>query len=93
MINRVVLILLLASHLIINGQEIPSISNLTVNHKYYTPLKKYFVTFQGDGNLVVYSSGTMEKPVWASNTSGNPGARCEMQGDGNLVIYNGHSSI
>ena len=39
---------------------------------------------QGDGNLVVVSLG---HPIWASDTSGNPGATATMQGDGNLVVY------
>ncbi len=40
---------------------------------------------QGDGNLVVYSTGGC--PLWASNTSGNAGAYLAVQNDGNLVIY------
>ncbi|MCW2622179.1 MAG: hypothetical protein JWL64_1781 [Frankiales bacterium] len=40
---------------------------------------------QGDGNLVVYSSGWV--PVWSSHTYGNPGAYLLLQDDGNVVVY------
>ncbi|MBK7860664.1 MAG: hypothetical protein IPJ65_19095 [Archangiaceae bacterium] len=45
---------------------------------------------QGDGNLVLYQ-GT--RPLWASNTSGHPGAMLAMQDDGNLVLYQGGRAI
>jgi hypothetical protein len=38
-----------------------------------------------DGNLVIY--GRLGNPLWATGTSGWPGARAEFQGDGNLVVY------
>ena len=40
---------------------------------------------QNDGNLVLY--GPNQKPLWASNTAGNPGSRLFVQPDGNVVIY------
>jgi hypothetical protein len=40
---------------------------------------------QNDGNLVIYRDNTV--PVFASNTSGNPGAFLRVQDDGNVVIY------
>jgi hypothetical protein len=47
--------------------------------------KGTYVSFQGDGNLVVYNStGTA---VWASNTHTYPDAILAFQSDGNLVIY------
>jgi hypothetical protein len=42
---------------------------------------------QYDGNMVVYSTGTGSRALWASNTAGNPGAYLDMQTDGNLVVY------
>jgi Peptidase family M23 len=39
---------------------------------------------QSDGNLVLYGGG---RALWATNTSGNPGAFFAIQADGNLVIY------
>lgn len=45
------------------------------------------LAMQEDGNLVVYAEG--DKPLWASNTSGNPGAYLAVQDDGNVVIYSG----
>jgi hypothetical protein len=40
---------------------------------------------QGDGNLVIY--GPKDRPVWATATDRNPGARLIVQDDGNVVIY------
>jgi hypothetical protein len=47
------------------------------------------LTMQTDGNLVAYLStgGVGSQAVWASNTSGHPGAYAAMQSDGNLVVY------
>ncbi len=49
----------------------------------------YRLTFQTDGNLVLYSGNV---PLWASNTSAT--ASCIMQTDGNLVVYaaGGHAA-
>lgn len=44
-----------------------------------------YAIMQDDGNLVVYDSNN--KPLWASNTAGHPGAQLSVQGDGNAVIY------
>ncbi|MCQ4082297.1 hypothetical protein NGB36_17210 [Streptomyces sp. RB6PN25] len=48
------------------------------------------LTMQSDGNLVAYlktgGSGA-GAPLWASGTSGHPGAYAVMQTDGNLVVY------
>ncbi len=46
---------------------------------------KYRLTFQTDGNLVMYNPAN--KPVWASGTHNKNGVRLTMQKDGNLVIY------
>jgi hypothetical protein len=51
-----------------------------------------FLTFQVDGNLVVYNSSNVA--LWASNTSGHdcsPSQNCKavFQTDGNFVIYRG----
>lgn len=42
------------------------------------------LTMRADGVLVQAVSG---KQVWASKTSGNPGAYAAVQADGNLVVY------
>lgn len=49
---------------------------------------RYRLTYQGDGNLVLYGPSG---PVWATMTFDAPGW-AEMQGDGNLVIYD-HAQI
>ena len=43
------------------------------------------MTFQEDGNFVVYTAGNVA--VWASGTNGKGSAILIMQDDGNLVIY------
>lgn len=45
---------------------------------------RFSLTYQADGNLVLYLFGT---PVWSSNTFGSPG-QAAMQTDGNFVINN-----
>jgi len=40
------------------------------------------VTFQGDGNLVVYKDDD-HRALWASDTLGNGGTKLIIQGDGN----------
>jgi hypothetical protein len=47
---------------------------------------------QSDGNLVVIAPGN--RPVWSTNTAGNPGSDLELQDDGNLVVYaQGHRAV
>jgi tyrosinase len=54
---------------------------------------QYELTYQGDGNLVLYGPG--HRALWASQTDGKPVGSCIMQGDGNLVVYgpNGHGAL
>lgn len=56
------------------------------NKKLYSTNMKYYITFQNDGNLVLYSRSS-QVPLWSSKTDGS-GNRAEFQNDGNLVIYN-----
>lgn len=44
-----------------------------------------------DGNLAIYSKD--DRPLWTSNTGGNPGAVLAIQDDGNVVIYSGDTPI
>lgn len=44
-----------------------------------------FLSFQTDGNAVVYDGGG--RPLWTTGTHGRGGNRLVMQRDGNLVIY------
>ncbi|MFF7361459.1 hypothetical protein [Streptomyces sp. NPDC008125] len=43
------------------------------------------LTFQGDGNLVLYD--TKGTPLWWSGTVGHGGVRAVFQADGNLAVY------
>jgi hypothetical protein len=49
------------------------------------------LTYQSDGNVVVYDSHN--HPTWASGTNGKASDHLIMQGDGNLVLYNGKSPV
>jgi hypothetical protein len=46
---------------------------------------------QEDGNFVLYD--TAGSPVWATDTSGHPGAHLAVQEDGNLVVYLGNRAL
>jgi hypothetical protein len=58
---------------------------LTANQSLVSCSGAFSLTMQGDGNLVLYQSGTA---LWATNTSGSGADEAILQGDGNLVIYN-----
>nr|WP_141724508.1 S8 family serine peptidase [Desertifilum tharense] len=45
---------------------------------------------QKDGNVVLYDGSHQ---IWATNTSGNPGAYLAIQGDGNLVVYSSNGKV
>src|SRR5581483_8730991 len=50
---------------------------------------RFELAMQGDGNLVLYSSGVA---MWATGTDGRGGDVAVMQGDGNFVLYSSHSA-
>lgn len=55
----------------------------------YSADSRFYLCYQGDGNLVLYKNLTgTQVPIWASNTYGATLGKAWMQGDGNLVIYN-----
>lgn len=60
--------------------------SLSKGQKYYSQNRQYYLVFQNDGNLVMYSK--KNTPVWDSKTE-NKGSRAEFQRDGNFVVYNG----
>lgn len=76
-----------------NGTEVSAISpnvlkkgfKFTVDEKIYSKNRKFYLIFQLDGNLVIYSNNG--GVVWDAKT-GERGARAEFQKDGNLVVYN-----
>lgn len=72
------------------AQEISS-SEMVMNQRYYSPGNNYFLVFQQDGNLVLYTAS--ERPVWNTQTNGRTVTNCVMQTDGNLVLYNGSSPV
>ncbi|MFD7083922.1 ricin-type beta-trefoil lectin domain protein [Streptomyces sp. NPDC059918] len=60
------------------GDVIPSGTSLASN--------SVRLTMQADGNLVLTALAT-GKQIWASGTSGNPGAYAKFGTDGNLAVY------
>lgn len=46
---------------------------------------QYILSYQGDGNLVMYDSSW--NVLWAANTDGTDANIAAMQGDGNFVVY------
>lgn len=46
---------------------------------------------QLDGNLVIYDAH--DKPLWATNTDGNPGAFLRLQPDGTIVILSSNGKL
>lgn len=59
---------------------------LTSNQSLASSSGNYRLTYQSDGNLVVYNS--VDVATWNSGTGGKGVGRLVMQSDGNLVIYN-----
>lgn len=47
----------------------------------------YFLTFQKDGNLVLYKGEGTSNPLWSAKANGRGGVLVKMQDDGNLVLY------
>ena len=70
---------------------IPANTELKVNQRFWSRNKSYFLTYQADGNLVLYrsfvSGGRKKmKALWATGTDGWSVGRAIFQGDGNLVL-------
>ena len=64
--------------------ELTSNQELTANQSLASCNGDYTLTMQGDGNLVLYQSGTA---LWSSSTAGSGADEAIMQGDGNFVLY------
>jgi hypothetical protein len=77
------------------GSTAPSCGTLTANQQLDANQSlescngDYSLIMQGDGNLVLYQSGTA---LWASNTAGSAATEAIMQGDGNFVLYSSSGS-
>merc|ERR1712232_12657 len=71
-------------------------ASLTQGNSLQSTNQAYFITMQGDGNLVLYVS-TDHRPhnaVWSSKSNGKGTApyKLIMQDDGNLVVYDTYST-
>lgn len=60
-------------------------TTLSAGQQVLSPNGQYLLAMQSDGNLVESVYGG--RVLWASNTSGNPGAHAVLQQGGNLVVY------
>ncbi|MFF4105078.1 FG-GAP-like repeat-containing protein [Streptomyces sp. NPDC001903] len=67
----------------VGGARIAAGTTLSSGQEFNSGLSK--LVMQADGNLVLLTKDS--KPIWATNTNGNPGAIARMQSDGNLVVY------
>lgn len=76
-------ILMMFSGLIL-AQDIYSNQSIQQNKKYWSGNNQYYLTFQNDGNLVIYNR--TNSSIWSSKTSGK-GVKAVFQDDGNLVVY------
>jgi hypothetical protein len=56
-----------------------------------SPNQQYRLSYQGDGNLVVYDKSN--KPLWNSQTNGRTPNKLVFQGDGNLVLYGANNAV
>lgn len=72
----------------------PAISDIPIVQEgtYSSPLGRFHLYFQSDGNLVLYDSTPLYHYIWTSWTVGKGGVRCVMQWDGNLVIYDANNN-
>jgi hypothetical protein len=68
--------------------SLPSNAYLYAWQSITSPDGRFVLTYQGDGNLVLRDSQSLEA-LWSSNTSGTTSGFTAMQGDGNLVVYDG----
>jgi hypothetical protein len=57
---------------------------LLPGNKIQSPGARYLLTYQTDGNFVVY--GSSDDVQWSSGTN-SVGSKLVLQNDGNLVIY------
>ena len=78
---------------IADATPITGVGRLQKGKWYSSPNDKYFLVFQGDGNLVLYrnNSSTSRTPYWSSGTTGCDADFCQLQTDGNFVIYDKYS--
>jgi hypothetical protein len=67
------------------ASTLPAGASLHADESLVSPDGRFRLSFQSDGNLVLYRSDGV--PIWASNTSGITPGQALMQTDGNFVVY------
>lgn len=68
------------------GDTLPSGYDLLPGYSLVSSNGAYELSYQGDGNLVLYRRNGMV-PLWWSGTQGMSPSRLSMQGDGNLILH------
>lgn len=68
-------------------------SSLVQNQSIVSPNRRYVLTQQNDGNLVIYDKQNNSTPTWHSNTATGGQNRVVMQNDGNFVVYDNNGPI
>jgi hypothetical protein len=62
--------------------------NLPVGESIWSLDRRYQLTMQKDGNLVLYRNTEGKvKPIWSTGTNGKAVEKCVFQTDGNWVLY------
>jgi hypothetical protein len=67
------------------ASNLPAGASLHADESLVSPDGRFRLSFQSDGNLVLYRSDGVS--IWASNTSGITPGQALMQTDGNFVVY------
>ncbi len=67
------------------GGILPPGSTMLPGQEAWSSDRRYHLTFQQDGNLVLYNNAG--SVMWATQTNGAPATELRMQPDGNLVMY------
>ncbi len=72
---------------LINNQSSTQTNLTNLTYSFGVPI---VAIMQGDGNFVIYQGST---PLWASNTSGNPGAYLTLDDQGNIAILSSSGTL
>ena len=81
-----ILFLFLENSNLIIAQRLNGGQEMRPGQSVYCSNRHYFMTYQTDGNFVVYRSRD-NFALWSTKTYGQPAGRLTMQEDGNLVVY------
>lgn len=87
--KKILFLAMLVIAISITAQNVYRGQEFVKGARYQSPNKNFYLIFQDDGNLVLYSKRT-NTSVWDSKTS-DKGVKAYFQDDGNLVVYNAYN--